>query len=587
MTEHNDSFNEYALPIRPETSVLSAWLLGVLGGVALIAAALIAYLPALRGEFIMDDYFYVTNNPIIQASDGLYQFWCTTEPVDYYPVSNTTLWIEWRLWGMNPTGYHVTNLILHIVEALLIWVILRKLSIPGAFLAAVIFAVHPVNVDSVAWIAQRKDMLAMLFFLSAILCYMKMELPSSVLPNGIDRIASPPLASPSSLVPSLFPWYWLSLAAFVLAMLSKGSVAVMPVLLLAIIWWLRPLTRRDLVRAAPFFLVAAALTGVHIWFQTKSTVEVLRNGGFADRLLGAGGVVWFYLYKALLPFNLAFIYPMWHIEAGNPLWWSPLLAALAVTAVLWWYRKSWSRPFLLAWGFFCVALAPVMGFTDVGFMTYSLVADHYQHIAIIGVIALLSALWSAWYRQVQGGMHWAAIFVAVLAVGSLTFLTWQQSEIYRDPMTLYQDTLDKNPGCWLAEYNLGLALDDLGRPREAIERYRRALRLKKGDYPDALVNLGITLAQIGRPREAIQHIEQALKFKPDYANGYYNLALVHAMLHQSSEALAMAQKALELARSQRRTELAKQIENWLNSYRAGLPGQDNTPPAAKSTPPTI
>ncbi len=135
------------------------------------------------------------------------------------------------------------------------------------------------------------------------------------------------------------------------------------------------------MRTAPFFLVAVVLAGVNMWFQTHGTEIVIRNAGFAERLLGAGGVVWFYLYKALLPIDLAFIYPQWHIEAGNPLWWLPLLAALAVTAVLWRYRKGWSRPLLFAWGFFCVALLPVMGFTDVGFMKYSLVADHYQHIA--------------------------------------------------------------------------------------------------------------------------------------------------------------------------------------------------------------
>ena len=304
---------------------------------------------------------------------------------------------------MRPAGYHVTNLILHAAEALLIWVILRKLSIPGAFLAAAIFAVHPVNVESVAWIAQRKNTMAMLFFLLSILWYLKTVIPAASVGMPQVRSHGGPweretfssfIRHPSS----LYFWYWLSLTAFVLAMLSKGSVVVLPVLLLGIIWWLRPVTIRDMLRTAPFFAVAAALAAVNVWFQTHGSGEVLRTASFTERLLGAGGVVWFYLYKALLPLDLDFVYPQWHIKAGNPLWWLPLLAAFAVTAVLWRYRTSWSRPLLFAWGFFCVALAPVMGFTDVGFMKYSLVADHYQHIAVIGLIALAAAGWSAWFR---------------------------------------------------------------------------------------------------------------------------------------------------------------------------------------------
>ena len=175
-----------------------------------------------------------------------------------------------------------------------------------------------------------------------------------------------------------------------------------------------------------------------MWFQTHGTAIVIRTASFSERLLGAGGVMWFYLYKAILPVDLVFIYPQWHIKAGNLLWWLPLLAALAVTAVLWRYRASWSRPFLFAWGFFCVALVPVMGFTDVGFMKYSLVADHYQHIAIIGVIALASAGWSAWHSLARGKACWAATAVAIATVAALTCLTWRQNGLYRGEITLYR-----------------------------------------------------------------------------------------------------------------------------------------------------
>ncbi len=672
MPKFKKFFKKHASQAQPGTSVLSALPLSLWGGVALIVVAVfLAYLPTLSGGFLLDDDELLTNNSLIKAADGLYRFWCTTEAADYWPVTNTSLWIEWRLWGINTIGYRVTNLILHIAEALLIWMILRKLSIPGAFLAAMIFAVHPVNVESVAWIAQRKGLLAMLFFLLSMLCYLR-QLSVSCSDN-VQGSRHIPCAGPAHGVCGLLigPWYWLSLAAFVLAMLSKGSVAILPVLLLGIIWWRGKVTRWDLARAAPFFLVAVALACVNLWFQTHGTGKVVRSAGFAERLLGAGGVVWFYLYKALLPLNLVFVYPQWHIQTGNLLWWLPLVAAVVVTAVLWRYRESWSRPLMFAWGFFCVSLAPVLGFTDVGYMKYSLVADHYQHLAIIGVIALAAACWSVWHQQAQGLARAAATATAVAVLGTLTLLTYQQGELYRDAITLYRATLEKNPDSWLAHcnlgnallqagrpqeaikyyeqtqrlkpddpeayYNMGNALLEIGRPQEAIKHYEQALRLKPDlittrnnlgialvqtgrheeaikhyeqalrlnpNYPEAHYNLGSALLQsgrmpeaidqfqqvlrlkpdfaeghfdmgkalfqTGRPEEAITHFRQAVKLKADYIKAYYNLALAYAETHQSAKAIAAAQQAWELARSKGQTALAKQIEDWLNSYRAGV-----------------
>ncbi len=343
MPKRKKSFHKHAPQVRSETSVARALSFRVLAGVALIIVAVfLAYFPAISGGFIFDDNVLLTNNPLVKSADGWRQFWRAIEK-QVFPISNCTLWIEWRLWGMNPTGYHVTNLILHIIESLLIWLILRELSIPGAFWAALIFAIHPVNVESVAWIAQRKGLMAMLFFLLSILWYLKAEMDSSVRQYHFDR-------------PWLNRWYWLSLAAFVLAMLSKGSVAVLPVLLLGIIWWRQKLIWRDVVRTMPFFLVAIVLTGVNVWFQTYYPEHAIRNATFLERLLGAGGVVWFYLYKGLLPIDLVFIYPQWHIEAGNPLWWLPLLATMIVTGVLWLYRETLGSAFFVSLGLFlCVA----------------------------------------------------------------------------------------------------------------------------------------------------------------------------------------------------------------------------------------
>jgi protein O-mannosyl-transferase len=619
MSKQKKSFNnnKQTRQALSGTSVLWKMNLNVLAGAAIIVlVAILAYLPSICGGFVLDDDLFVTENNLITASKGLYPFWCTSEAQDYWPVINTTLWIEWRLWETTPMGYHVSNLVLHIIEALLIWVILEKIRIPGAFLAAMIFALHPVNVESVAWISSRKNIMAMLFFLLSILWYVKTIMPlasvgmAPVRSHGgpRERAKARPRVAALQCIPlstaHLYSWYCLSLIAFMLAMLSKGSVAVLPLLLLGIVWWLRSLTLRDLVRIAPFFLLAVVLAGVNIWFQTHGKDLVFRNAGFMERLLGAGGVVWFYLYKALLPFDLAFIYPPWNIQVGDPLSWLPLLAAIIVTAMLWRYRNGWSRPLLFFWGFFCVSLVPVLGFTDVGFMKYSLVADRYQHIAIIGAIALAAAGWSVWRQWARTRTHLFTTSVAVAAMCTLAFLTWRQSGIYNNAVALYQATLQKNPGCWLAHNNLGLALADEGRlpeaikhyrqalllnhdyteahnnlgvalvetgeRQEAIEQYRQALRLNP-DYIEAHNNLGVALVDAGRPQEAIEQYRQALRLNPDFTIFYCNLALAYAKAQQPSEAIGAAQKGLKIAQSTGQASLAKQIEDWLNSYRAGLP----------------
>lgn len=503
----------------------------VLAGAALLVLVVsVAYLPALRGEFVLDDNLYLTDSVLIKASDGLFKFWFTTAPIDYWPVSNTTLWLEWRLWGMNPTGYHVTNLILHLAATLLLWSVLKRLSVPGAFLAATLFALHPVNVESVAWIAQRKSLLAMLFALLSVHFYLNVE---SAPP---EHRASIPLKSRS---------YWLSAATFVLAMLSKGSVAVLPVLLLLIVGWRHPLSRRDFVRAAPFLLIAALLVPVNVWFASRIVAPAAESTHFAERLLGAGAAVWFYLSKALLPIHLSFVYPKWHVDPAALRWWLPLLAALSVTWLLWRRRRTWGRPFLFAWAYFCVSLAPVMGFADTGFMEYSLVADHYQHLALIGVVALVAGGWARWRERTHGPFRWMANGVAVAIVATLTLLTWQQSRLYAGPLPLYQAALEENPDSWMAHHDLGLALFREDRIEEAIEHYAEAVRLRPND-PEYRYSLGTALLRIPRTEEAIEHLREALRLFPDYPEAHNNLGNALLQVGQTQEALMHYDAALRL-----------------------------------------
>ena len=237
-------------------------------------------------------------------------------------------------------------------------------------------------------------------------------------------------------------------------MLGKGSVALQPLVLWGILRWRRRLTWRDWLRLLPFVVVAAALTAVNIWFRTHGDGSTIRSVGWADRLAGAGYIVWFYLYKAILPLHLAFVYPQWQIDAARFICWLPMTAAMVVAGVLWRYRQSWGRPFVLAGAYFCAALLPVMGFADVYFMKFSLVADHYQQPALVAVTLLFAAL----LAQRRDALRSVAAYAAAAVVFCFAILTWQQNLNYRDAISLYETALNRNPDSWLLHYNLGVGL---------------------------------------------------------------------------------------------------------------------------------
>ncbi|MGD1032032.1 MAG: tetratricopeptide repeat protein [Opitutaceae bacterium] len=521
----------------------------------LIALALIAYGPIWHAGFIWDDDSMLTANPMIRARDGLIQFWFTKNALDYWPVTSSTLWLEWRLWGLNPLGYHLTNLALHLAGVALLWSVLRRLRVPGAWLAALIFAVHPVNVESVTWIAERKNLLALLFYLISILWFLK---------AGIAEGPSDPAAGADPPAPCN-RWYWLSLIAFILAMLSKGSVATLPLALAGIIAWRRRLALSDLLRLVPFLVVAGALAAVDVWFQRHGAPEVIRQAGFTERLLGAGGVIWFYLSKSIWPVHLMFVYPQWRILPESFLWWLPLLGVLGFTALLWGLARrerlrprdgsapgapceDWGRAALYAWGYFCLSLVPVLGLTDVYFMKFSLVADHYAHVALIGVAAWIGfAAHSLYQRSGPAARAGLAVLVAV-AVCSMAGLSWRQNLMYRDSLVLYRTTLALNPDCWLAHNNLGLLLSaqpDHG--PEARAEFEAAIRIKP-DYADAHNNLGLELAKTpGRQSDAIAQYDRAIQIKPDYAAAHNNLANELAKLPgRMPEAVAHYEQAIRI-----------------------------------------
>ncbi len=511
----------------------------VSGTLLLAALTFAAYLPSMQCKYLLDDDLYLTESPLVKSFDGLRLFWFSIQPLDYYPITNTSFWIEWRLWGMNPTGYHITNLLLHIASALLVWMVLNKLGIPAHIWQR--FCSRFILRTSKRWLGSLNEKI---YWRLCFVWFPSCGISSSFPFPRIDSSSQAKTAEPS---PNE-KWYWASQLAFLLAMLSKGSVAFLPIVLPALTWWQRrKVNRTDWLRTAPFFLIAIGLSLVNVWFQQRGYTEPIRTANAFERLQGAGAAVWFYLAKALVPIDLVFIYPQWHVQAFNILWWLPVLAAALVTAVLLWQRETWwGLPLLAAWGFFGVALAPMLGFTDVGFMQHSLVANHYEHLALIAVVALAAAGISQLQRT-RSTMPWATS-VVVAVVGSLTILTWQQNCLFETPMTLYQNTLANNPNTWLGHNNLGFELAEAGRLDEAIEHYRRALELH-ANYFEAHNNLGAALVQrkhttLRKPgyerfwhaiigsldrrnhvEEGIEHYRKALRLQPEFPQAHNNLGL--------------------------------------------------------------
>jgi tetratricopeptide (TPR) repeat protein len=451
-------------------------------------------------------------------------------------------------------GYHVVNVALHVLNAWLVWLVLDRLAVPGAWLAAAVFAVHPVHVESVAWATELKNLQAGVFSLLALLFYLRFALERR----------------------SVATWT-AAFVAFVLAMLSKTVAATVPAAALVCVWWRRgTLDRRDVLPLVPFFLVGAA-GGV-----ATAAIEKYRVGAqgidwtlsAADRCVLAGRALWFYAGKLALPVHLTFIYPRWGVDAR--VWWQWLfpLAAAAVVAGLWALRGRLGRGPVAAVAVFALTLAPALGFVDVYPFRYSFVADHFQYLASVGLIALVIA--SA-RRVVPRGAPAAATAAAVLALLGAT--TWSRAHVFADHETLWRDTIRKNPGDWSAHNNLGTlllargeaaaaeteleralairadvpelhhtmadALLQLGRRDDARTAYARALAVAPG-YAPAHNALGLMLLDDGNPTEAMAEFEAAIRLRPDLAAPYYNLGNTLVAVGRWREAAPYYERAVVL-----------------------------------------
>ena len=490
----------------------------------LMLAVLIAYLPAIKGGYVWDDDSYVTENKTLQTVEGLRYIWfkpgATTQ---YYPMVHTTFWIEYRLWKMNPLGFHLVNVLLHALNAILLFAILRKLSVPGALFAAALFALHPVHVESVAWITERKNVLSGLFYLSAFLAFLRF--------HAIGKRR----------------FYFLSLALFLLALLSKTVVASLPAAILLALWWKEGGLRRSTVLLLlPFFALGAGLGLFTAWVETHLLGATGEGWAITivERCLIAGRALWFYAGKLAWPSSLTFVYPRWEIDAGSAIQYLYPAAALLVVALLSIFRRTLGTGALIGTLFFCGTLAPALGFINVYPFRFSFVADHFQYLASIGLITLFAAAADGTARRFRlpaGAVRTAALVLLAL----LGTMSWRQAGSYESEETLWRDTIAKNDRCWMAYNNLGTILGDRGDQDGAMILYRKAIALKP-DYDKAHNNLGIALDSKGELAQAIFHYRKVLDSSPDNAIVRNNLGVALTTLGRVDEAIAQLLEGLRI-----------------------------------------
>jgi len=492
--------------------------------VAIVAVTLLAYIPAMRGGFFWDDEIFLTHNKLIASADGLRQFWLTTQAPDYFPLTSSVLWVEWRLWGNHAAGYHVVNVLLHALAAVLLWRVLLRLRIPGAWLAGLLLGVHPVAAASAAWIAELKNTLAMVLYLLSLLAWLAYD------ERGGWRLYVP------------------ALALFLLALLAKTSVVMLPLVLLLCAWWRRgEVSRKDLVRSAPFFALSLALGLATIWFQRYRSIgsgEIVQPEDVASRVAAAGWIVWFYLFKLLLPAGLCVIYPRWSVDGSSALAFLPLALLIAVAAWLWANRKSWGRGPLFALAYFTITLLPVLGWVDMAFLRFSLVADHLQYTAMIGVIALVSGV-AASAGSISRPKGLASKLAAAACVAVLGVLTWDRAALYADEPSLWQDNLARNPSASIAWDNLGLARSRVGRYDEAVRCFDRELELSSS-RAKVYNNRALAYAGMGRYDLAVSDYDRALALDPRLDRAWNNLALARIALRQYDLAVRDCTQAILL-----------------------------------------
>ena len=507
---------------RRESRTLTRW--DALGMLALGLLVVGSYFPAFFAGFVWDDRIF-TEARAVRDLDGLWRIYFSPAEIEdeahYWPLVYTTFWLEHKLWGYDPTGYHVVNVLLHLVNTLLLWRLIARLNAPGAWIVAAVFAVHPLHVESVAWVIERKDMLSGLFYLAAFSAYLRF-----VSERSSRR-------------------YLLALTLFALGLLCKSIVVTLPAALLIYHWWQRGrVIGADLIGLAPFFAVGLIVAVADVSFAASR--EPLALGySMVERVLIAARALWFYAGKLLWPVDLAVIYPHWDVNAADPWAWGYVLTAFAVVIALYRFRHRIGRGPLAGALFFAVTLSPVLGFVDFGYMQFSFVADRYQYLAGIGVMAVLICVATHGVGRLPEVWRKGAVGVSALVLIALGILTYRHTGIYRDGVTFFNHIIAHNPTAREAHRNLGEALTKQGRWEEALAIFRVAVAQNPNEAREHS-NVGAALIMNGRLDEAEEPFRHALQLDPRSKYALQNLAALEIKRQRYGEALDLYRRLVEV-----------------------------------------
>lgn len=486
----------------------------------IVGAGFWAFSPALNGDWLWDDDLLISQNALIHDPAGLWKIWFQPDRhLLYFPLTASVEWFEWRLWHDQTLGYHVINVVLHLTGSLLVWRVFHRLGLKLAWLGGLIFAIHPINVESVAWMAELKNTLSLPLFLLAVCAFL-----------DFDERRKP-------------KDYLLALGLFVAAMFAKTTMMMFPVVSLLYAWWKRGrIGWGDLKLSVPFLAVSVAFGFLTLHFLHRSADAVnIPEGGLLSHLACAGLAISFYFSKCFLPLQQMPIYPRWDVDP--PLFTQFLPYPILIGVLLWcWSKRTpWGRHALLGLGFFLIMLAPFVSLIP---MSYTWVMDHLVYIPLIGLVGLVVAGVGEIETMIPASCRPLGVgFVAAV----IAFLGWQchsYATVFANPETMWSYAVEKNPEAWPAYDNLGVAFVKAGDLAGGIEQYNRSLQLHP--CPSVYNNLGLALMQTDLLPEALSAFESSVQLAPEYTETYNHLGFALMEAGREAEAKQQFETALRL-----------------------------------------